>query len=86
MSKLLNLSTLTIGTTVVFVPELLAALDEIEDIGVALLTGNILRGAELKLNKSKETFTTPVRLKDLKVGTYAYTISAVGEDSERISR
>lgn len=34
------------------VPELLAALDEIEDIGVALLTGNILRGAELKLRSA----------------------------------
>ena len=40
-------------------------------------------GAELKLNKSKETFTTPVRLKDLKVGTYAYTISAEGRGQER---
>ena len=40
-------------------------------------------GAELKLNKSKETFTTPVRLKDLKVGTYAYTISADGHESQK---
>ena len=40
-------------------------------------------GAELKLNKSKETFTTPVRLKDLKVGTYAYTISADGHETEK---
>jgi len=40
-------------------------------------------GAELKLNKSKETFTTPVRLKDLKVGTYAYTISADGHEAKK---
>lgn len=40
-------------------------------------------GAELKLNKSKETFTTPVRLKDLKVGTYAYTITAEGHEAKK---
>lgn len=40
-------------------------------------------GAELKLNKSKETFNTPVRLKDLKEGTYAYTITAPGHETEK---
>ena len=40
-------------------------------------------GAELKLNKSKDTFTTPVRLKDLKAGTYSYTLSAPGHESEK---
>ena len=40
-------------------------------------------GAELKLNKSKETFNTPVRLKDLKAGTYAYTLSAPGHETEK---
>ncbi len=34
------------------VPELLAALSEMEDIGVALLTGNIVGGAELKLRSA----------------------------------
>ena len=40
-------------------------------------------GAVLKLNKSKETFKTPVRLKDLKDGTYAYTLSADGHETEK---
>ena len=40
-------------------------------------------GAELKLNKSKDTFKTPVRLKDLKAGTYAYTLSAAGHETEK---
>ena len=34
------------------VPELLGALSEMEDIGIALLTGNIVGGAELKLRSA----------------------------------
>ncbi len=34
------------------VPELLDALGEIDDVGLALLTGNIVRGAELKLRSA----------------------------------
>lgn len=34
------------------VPELLRALGQIDDIGVALLTGNIVRGAQLKLGSA----------------------------------
>ena len=37
------------------VPELLEALSELGDIGVALLTGNIERGAELKLGSARLT-------------------------------
>jgi hypothetical protein len=40
-------------------------------------------GAELTLNKSKETFNTPVRLKDLKEGAYTYTLSAPGHETEK---
>jgi hypothetical protein len=42
-------------------------------------------GAELTLNGGKETWTTPVRLRDLKERKYAYTITAPGHEIEKSS-
>ena len=39
-------------------------------------------GAELTLNAGKETWSTPVRLKDLKERKYSYTITAPGHENE----